>query len=302
MTAPHLDDEQLSALLDEGGADAHLATCVPCSTRLDDLTSARALLAVAPDPLAPGVLDALLARALDAFDGSDESAATAAVGDLGERRTRRRPPPTWLLGAAAAIAVLAGVAGLLQAADRNGSSATTAALDSQRAAGGGASAATEESLESTAGVQAFDADPEVVTGDLGDQDDPAALAALLGNTTSGVPATGDFSGRSTTNKAQAESDAPVVAAPTAGSATAASPAPPSTPPSTAAPDRARCRADAERIGAGRLGGLASTSAVRWKGESAEVLVYFLTEPAGGFTRQALVLSRPGCALLADPRF
>lgn len=297
MTAPHLDDEQLSALLDERDADPHLATCVPCSARLDDLQSARTLLGVAPDPLAPGAIDAMLARALGEFDEP-----SAPVIDLGERRTRRRPPPTWLLSAAAAIAVLAGVAGLLQASDRTGDGASITALDTERAAGGGASAATEETLESTAGVPALGADPEVVTGDLGDQNDPTALADLLRNANSGARATDDFAAGSTTNKAQAESDAPVVAAPTAGSATAASPAPPSTPPATTAPDRARCRADAERIGAGRLGVLMSTSSVRWKGEPAEVLVYFLTEPAGGFTRQALVLSRPGCALLADPRF
>ncbi len=307
MTAPHLDDEQLSAILDEGDPDLHLASCAPCSARLDDLTSARSLLAAAPDPLAPGLLDAMLARALDALEESQ--APVAAPVDLRDRRARRRPPPSWLLSAAAAIAVLAGVAGLLQASDRNGSGAGLTALDAERATGGGATAdagATEESAAPVSG-----ADPDVVGGDLGDQSDPAVLTALLQGAAAGG-GTANGPSLSTTSKAvgaedfgrqtspgQAESDAPVVAgSPAAGSATAASPAPPSTIP----PDRARCRAEAERIGAGRLGGLASTSSVRWKGEPAEVLVYFLTEPAGGFSRQALVLSRPGCALLADPRF
>jgi hypothetical protein len=81
--------------------------------------------------------------------------------------------------------------------------------------------------------------------------------------------------------------------PPAGAATAGGAGP---------PDRARCRADAERIGAGRFGVLLSTATLRWAGQPAEVLVFSLTEPAGGFTRQALVLARPGCGLLADPRW
>ncbi len=311
MTAPHLVDEQLSALLDEETAEPHLSSCASCSDRFDDLRAARRLLASVPPPLAPDVLDGFIARALETLDAGAGPRATPPVPtvDLRNRRSRLRPPPTWLISAAAAIAALAGVAGLLRATDGDGTHGTITALDAETSTEGGASAPAQDSVAS-GGPAPSAGDPELVSGDLGDQSDPAALAAILRGPTPGGAAGGgralstpsdaladeDSAGR-TTNKAESEAgaDAPVVAAPTAGAATAATP-------STAAQDRARCRAEAERIGAGRLGALISTSSVRWKGEAAEVLVFLLTEPAGGVTRQALVLSRPACGLLADPRF
>ena len=299
MTAPHLDDEQLSALLDEETAEPHLSSCASCSDRLGDLTAARQLLASAPPPLAPDVLDGFIARALETLDAESETTVGPPVDlpvDLRDRRSRRRPPPTWLISAAAAIAVLAGVAGLLRASDGDGGGAGLTALDAEKSAGDGATAPADESLAAGAPAPSA-ADPEVVSSDLGDQSDPAALAAILRDSPTGGAAVGGQAQRTTSDALESEAgaDAPAVVAPTAGAATAA-------PPSTAAQDRARCRAEADRIGAGRLGALVSTSSVRWKGEAAEVLVFLLTEPAGGVTRQALVLSRPACGLLADPRF
>jgi hypothetical protein len=67
-------------------------------------------------------------------------------------------------------------------------------------------------------------------------------------------------------------------------------------------DRAQCRASAEADGGDALGPLVAAGTVRWKGQPAEVLVFELRSPADGLTRQAMVLRRPGCSLLAEQRF
>jgi hypothetical protein len=272
VTAPHLDDTQLSSLLDEGLDDDHLSSCRACDARLRALRSARdALASAAVAPLPAATLDEMVAQAIAALD---EPVTTPAAA-----RGSRRPPPSWLLAAAAAIAVLTGVAGLVRMVSPNVSStdsATSAADDESE----GLAADLQTKAES--GGASFD--PEVVGADLGEQSDPALLTAVLNQTD------------------------PTVAVPAASSARAAgqkadeaSPAMPPAPTTTIV-DRARCRSAAERVGAGQLGVLQSTSLVRWKGSMAEVLVFTLAEPAAGFTRQALVLRRPDCVLLADPRF
>jgi hypothetical protein len=122
------------------------------------------------------------------------------------------------------------------------------------------------------------ADPAAVTADLGDQSDPEGLVAAL-EARAPAPAPDRVGGAA---------DESVTTAPAAAGATGA--------------DRARCRDEAERAGAGRLGSLLSTSTVRWRGQPAEVLVFALAQPEDDVSRQALVLARPGCAVLADPRF
>lgn len=305
MTDPHLDDEQLSLLLDgvdvDGRAHVDAGECARCADRLAALRGARDLVADSSVPPLPAdVLDRLVATALDA-------PAVADVVPLSAAPSRRRllaPPPAWLLGAAAGIAALVGVAGLLQATDMGsgddaGSLANmTAADESSGEEGGEADASKEFSGSGTGGAAPGAAaasapfDPEVVTLDLADQDDPAALAAALGNVTTitGSP-TAAFSARESAADASAESEDSLTRA---------------APPATTGPvDRAQCRAAADSIGAGRFAGLLSTATVRWKGEAAEVLVFRLAEPSTDeppLTRQALVLARPGCRLLADPRF
>ena len=314
MTDPHLDDEQLSLLLDDLAAGdaaaasrAHLDVdgCAVCGDRLAALRAARDLVAgAAVPPLADGVLDRLVATALAAGDGAPVVPLSAAR----RARARRTAPPAWLAGVAAGIAALAGVVGLLRATSDGGDS--MAAVQNQvpaqeGAAKGVADDATTEAL--TGGVDAAAAvDPELVTADLADQDDPAALALVLGGvgnltatpTASAFQARRQAAGGSAASGAAADAGTEAdEAAPT--TTTAAAPPP-------AAVDRAQCRAAAEAAGAGRLGPLLSTATLRWRGQPAEVLVYRLAQPAtegdATLTRQAFVLSRPGCSLLADPRF
>ena len=307
MTDPHLDDAQLSLLLDglEVAGRAHVeAGCATCGDRLAALRAARDAVAGATvAPLPADVLDRLVATALDA------TAAEAEVVPLGADRPRARqgwatPPPAWLVGAAAGIALLVGVAGVLRAASDLSGSGDDASLatmaDGERDTGTANRALPPGAAADSAGTAAAGAtvasDPELVVGDLADQDDPAVLArALEGLTMKAVPTAGALS---TTSEFAARQAAPAADAASEESVTA----PPVT---TIPPDRAQCRVQADAIGAGRFGALLSTATLRWKGQPAEVLVFRLAEPSSPDapeTRQALVLSRPGCELLADPRF
>ncbi|HUP85908.1 MAG TPA: hypothetical protein VM143_09600 [Acidimicrobiales bacterium] len=297
MTVPHLDDEQLSLLLDGiGEADrAHLdeERCETCGARLDALRAARQAVVAATVPaLAPGVLDRLVGQALAAaVDPSAIVPITAA-----RRRRIATPPPAWLLGAVAGIAVLVGIGGFVRAVDSSsggdGTSTLLAREDrfstndaASQSAKGGAGTAT---AAATGAAAPTTNDPEVISGDLGDQDDPVALGALLGSATFTVDSSSLAAGERTVG----------------GGMPTTMPPPPPAPSAAAAPDRAQCRPQAEAIGAGRFAGLVSTTTARWKGKPAEVLVFTLAQPPadGSVTRQALVLARPGCGLLADPRF
>lgn len=294
MTPPHLDDEDLSAHLDGADWHPHLSSCEACRRRLTALTAARDAVAAADvAPLGDADVDRMVARALATTGpagvvSADEdpdvvSAASVVSADRARARRRRTPPPVWVVTAAAAIAALAGVAGLLRAAGPDNSSATLAdgRLNLESSDHGGPA---DEKLPKSA-TAAGALDPEVVQADLGDQDDPAALAALLADRHGSDASDPDI------EAAQARG----------GGGSSANPPSPTTTMMLGA-DRARCRAEAERIGAGRFGRLRSTSIVRWKSVSAEVLVFDLTEPSGGVSRQAMVLARSDCALLADPRF
>lgn len=293
MTLPHLGDEVLSAHLDGAFAHPHLGSCEACGRRLADLTAARDAVAAAEvAPLSDAEVDRMVARAVAAAgpagvasaDEDPHVASTAGVVSADPARLRRRltPPPAWVLAAAAGIAALAGVAGLLQEVGTGDSSATLA--DGRVSLESSGQGAGDENFSGAATATGA-LDPEVVRADLGDQDDPVALAALLAGRH------GSSSSQQDTTAAQARDSA----------GSSANPPSPTTTMAFAA-DRARCRAAAERIGVGRLGRMLSTSIVRWKSVSAEVLVFDLTEPSGGISRQAMVLARSDCALLADPRF
>lgn len=306
-TPAHLDDETLSALLDgldDGArAAAHLDGCATCSARLTVLGEARdAVREAVVAPLAPDVLADLVVGALAGWsEGGPASTSPRGprVEPVGSARRRGRrvqtPPPTWVLGAAAALAVVVGMAGLLRvggsARDDRASSTSSEAAEEvvEGEAAAGTSAATGASV-----------DPELVTRDLGELADTGALAGALGasagavTTTGAAQATAAPAGAAATSEERAAPVSPAPATDAGGGTAAADFAGP--------PDRAQCRTDAERIGAGRFGTLVTTATLRWVGQPAEVLVFTLVEPAGGFSRQALVLARPGCALLADPRW
>jgi hypothetical protein len=302
VTDPHLDDEQLSLLLDgieiDGRAHVEDDACTRCGDRLAALRAARDTVAAAVvAPLSADVLDRLVGAALDASEVAEVVPITAAP----RRRRLSTPPPAWLIGAAAALAALVGVAGLLRAVDvTSGDDAgSMASVANQDAARGDADAGKRADDQATAlaadsgSAVSGPVDPEVVAADLADQDDPVALAQLLQASPLSGQATTTFSARSTASPPSADA----AAESSAGGASAA-------PTSTAPVDRAQCRAQAEESGAGRYSALLSTATLRWKGQAAEVLVFRLVEPSsdGSITRQALVLARPGCALLAKASF
>lgn len=296
MTEPHLDDEQLSLLLDGAAEDARAHVddgCAACGARLAALRSARdAVAAAVVPPLAGDVLDRLVAGALAAPPVADVVPLSG-----GRRRRLTTPPPAWLLGAAAGIAALVGVAGLVRAIDvtsggddarsmaatvkneRTDSAARGDELTSPAPAGGSGAVA----ADTAAGAATVD--PELVTADLADQSDPAELALALG-------------GSAGTTLAARQTASTYAASPSAAAAEERDAAPPGP---TAPPDRAQCRSVAEAGGGGRLAELLSTSTLRWKGQPAEVLVFRLVKPSaeGSLARTAVVLSRPGCTRLAE---
>ncbi|MBW3555531.1 MAG: hypothetical protein KY454_01195 [Actinobacteria bacterium] len=296
MNQPHLDDEQLSAELDGYDLDeagrSHLDACEACAGRLGELATASRLVATPVAALDPARVDALMARAVAA--GLPEPGRPAPVTDLQNQRDVRarsgrrvRPPGAWIAGAAAALALLAGLAGLTQTVSGRGDRPT--ALGAQE---DDATPAAEAAAGSTS---PFSLDPAVVTADLGDQQDPALLVAAL----SAVVASAASPAAAPPDDAAGDAaDRPVRATPTAEAQVARR----SGRSGDTAHETALCVEAARHIGAGRLGGHLSTSTLRWKQEPAEVLVFELTEPSGGLSRQALVLRRPGCDLLADPRF
>ncbi len=306
MNQPHLDDEQLSADLDGLALDErdqfHLEACADCAGRRQALATASEAVAAPVAPLDAAVLDGLVAKATAQVAPGAEGGPEVVTSLDARRRIRPRPaapPRAWLTGVAAALVVLAGLAALVQTNSR-GDDNTAAFSGTEDMAVPGPLAEAGAGADRSSSSAAAMADPAVVAGDIGDQEDPALLVVAL-------------SGSVRSERVAAASPVQDDAAPTAQPSTAGEAAPqPGVPAASpreaqqAAPaagqDRALCVRAAREIGAGRLGGHRSTSTLRWKGRPAEVLVFELTEPAAGVSLQALVLSRPGCDLLADPRF
>jgi hypothetical protein len=283
----HLSDEQLSGALDgvpdPGETLRHLDSCPECTGRLDRLSEAAGLVATPVARLTRAKRDEMIATAVAAAgsEPAEETPATstdAPVIHLGARQRKLRPLAS-VAGVAAALVLLVGVAGFLRSNRPDGASTTALSersaddLGSDQFSSTGAAAATDSA-----------AGPEVVARDMGEYSDPAALTAAL-TAMVAAPAGAELS---TTRLADQNKSA------SAGSGGVA--------PAASAPDRAACVERARQIGAQGLGDLLSTSTVRWKNAAAEVLVFTLAEPAGGVSRQAMVMSRPACELLADPRF
>jgi len=113
-TDGHLDDEALSALLDSGAGDPHLAGCERCSARQAELAGARAALAAARvEPLDELTRRRLVAAAVRAAD----EAGPAAAGAAGAGRARRHRA---VIGSAAAVVLLV-LVGVPFVVGRNGS-------------------------------------------------------------------------------------------------------------------------------------------------------------------------------------
>src|SRR5690349_10358595 len=106
MSGPHLDDETLSAALDNisGTPDdeAHLADCRDCQARLGELAGAAQAVARRVPARSHDDVDAAIERALAASPASPASTTETQPVDLAHRRPVRR----WL-GAVAAVAAAA---------------------------------------------------------------------------------------------------------------------------------------------------------------------------------------------------
>lgn len=301
MIQPHLDDEQLSADLDGLALDererSHLQGCADCAARLRALAAASMAVAAPVVPLGPAVVETLVATATASQTGPGAGAGGEGEGIVsldGPRRSIHRPATparTWMTGAAAALVLLAGLSAFLQ---------TNARDDSNTALGGAQSRSVPAASDEADTSMTATFDPAVVAADIGDLDDPARLAVVLSASLhSGSGASRDAVQEDATstppNGATGEPAPPLE--PTASPRQSQKAAP-----AGAGQERALCVNAAREIGAGRLGSHLSTRTLRWKGRAAEVLVFLITEPAEGVSLQALVLSRPGCDLLADPRF
>jgi hypothetical protein len=291
-SSPHFDDERLSWALDEhdDAVAAHLAGCAVCRARSDALAEASAFAASPVAPLDPVLLDALIATAVAEADRASEPGMAPVVALASHRRGRLHPPPVWLVGAAAALVLLAGIGSTLRRSSSTGDNLTSTAQSRSQAP---ASAPADAAGDTSAGQDYAAGAPEYLgsdqfVGDLGEQAEPKGLAAAVNSTPRHLVA-GASSG----------------VTPLAGGVAAKKPGPTTTSSTTTTTwpaNRPRCEAAARSIGAGNLGPLDSAWTARWKGTDAEVLVFVLAAPAGKVTRQAMVLRRPDCALLADPRF
>lgn len=281
MTAPHPDDEELSAHLDgEAGAatTAHLASCPQCDGRLHRLEAAASRVAAPVRPPDDGVRQAAMAAALEAF-ASPGPGVEAGGGVIVPVHGRRRRPRWALPLAAAAAALLLAVPVLSSLGD--GSDRTD-------------TAATSEGDDSRGSVEIAGTDG----GDLGEQSDPATLGLAIRGALPGAASaaalaarpgpegggTGDFTGP------QASAPPEPVESPGAVPESKTAAAKPLVDPPCATSARAS-------YGKG-LGPLVYAARLRWQGEPAVVLAYRLAEAgAPGLDYRVLVMAREGCRLL-----
>jgi hypothetical protein len=251
MTGPHPDDELLSAVLDgEAGPDAgaHVAGCLPCQARLEAMGAVSRAVGAPVPPRPAAEVAAAVSRAIAAGAGptrlpEGEALPPAEAGQPGGepalRRAGRRRNAR--IGAIAAVCLaLGGIASLVGLAATH--HARPVAVVSPSQAPQAASAPTG----------------------LGEQSDPAALAAVLR----------PLLGQSTP----------------AGAAFA-----PAGPPPAALPGSCQAAAAA---GAGLPTGTRPllAASLSWRGQPAEVTVFEQPVAAGG--RIAVVTAVAGCSILA----
>ena len=275
MAEPHLDDEQISALLDASGADdeqAHVAGCDECASRLDQLEYAKGLVAAAPAPLAADVVDDLVARALTEAGTVD---ALAPVVRLDDRR-RRPAALNWIAAVAAVLVVLLAVPALMTSGDGNDAAETAS---EETGAGDDTSsdrAALTDSAESSTGLAA-----------------PAPATASAEGSADTKAAGGETAQFASANLGPVDSPEDLVRHLLGILSTGEQ---------RSATEETDCSSVARGVGGERLGSLVYVSGVVWQGRDAEVVVFMLTEPMPDATRQAYVMARAGCAVLAEPRF
>ena len=287
MTDPrtvHLDDETLSGYLDgqaddRAAAAAHLSGCASCRARLDEFASVAAQLGESgrsEAPMTAAAVERLLAGSFDRVVVAFRP---------------RRPPLVWLAAAAAAIVLVAGVGSALRIRQSHSSTTALDALSKTQA---------DSAAENATVAAVGSSDSSAVNGgDIGDQNDPDVIARLadsaLTHTTAATAAGSSASAVGAASSGQS---------PTAAAAGATKSAVPTTVPAAyATAPTALCETQARAIARGRLGPLRYVAVLRWKGQPAELLVFDLhPESQSAPTRQAYVLARPGCGVLADPRF
>ncbi len=279
MTIPHLDEEALSAALDDEGSAAemaHLAGCRRCQAGVARLGELSRAVAIPVPPRSENEVTASIQQALRSQPAPASGLASIPpIAGMppgpgpgpGPGPVRgSRPPPgrtrieprRWVVAAAsiaAAVVVVAAVVGLSRSSGpsrRVTTSATAAAASAPSAALGGGEAATTA--------------PAANRTELGDQSDPATLARSL---------------RALLNQPVAAQASPPLPDLAKGS-----PAPATTDPVAQCTDQAR-------VAAGATGPPALTASLRWQGQSAVVLVY--NRPAG---RLAAVMRTADCSRLA----
>lgn len=260
-TAPHLDDDALSAHLDGldagSGAADHLAACAECRARLDVLAAAASLIGTPLPPPAPHLVDDAVARALDA-----------------EARGARRP---MLVALAAAALVVLGLVGVTVVGDEERPSESDTALTD---------AAGEATTDAAGG--AIGSGSEVAFGgDLGELNDPTALADRVRPVVEPPPPAADEAGEPS-----------AVVAPSAQHALSAR----SSGGSTKASKDPYCeQAVAEEFDKG-LGLLVYRAVLTWKGAPAVAVVYELDDAKGELDHRLYVLASDGCDLLVAQTF
>jgi anti-sigma factor RsiW len=191
----HLDDERLSALVDDeasAGEEAHAATCPDCAARAAAWRSARDALALAPDPPSAAERAAAVTAALTLADGMGPAVGPPGPPGPPVRLAGRRPPPGRRVRIAAGVAVLAAISGVSLAVTRGGGSSHTTSGTSVSAPAGPAAAHSASVSAGPAGTgSAGTGGAQAVVTLPGDQG-PATLVAALRAALRVTPATEDI--------------------------------------------------------------------------------------------------------------
>jgi hypothetical protein len=281
MKGPHLDDESLSAALDDvsGSPDdeAHLAGCPDCRARLGQLASIAEAVGAPVPARSPSEVDAAIRRALDAAPASGGPEPPAAPEPVG--LARHRPVRRWVEAGAAVAAAAVLIAGVAVGLTRSGRSSHTAAAKSAAPA---PRSGPPGALGPTAGAGSAGVAGAGVGSDLGNQSDPKELAALLTARIGEVPGP---------TKGPGSASSPTIApSPSAPATTAAAV------PSVGA--ESTCLSSAVRaagLPAAPPGVVRLVASLRWRGQPALVFVFDRQPPATG--RVGVVVATPGCTLL-----
>jgi hypothetical protein len=288
MKSPHLDDESLSAALDNFSTtpdeEAHLAGCPDCQARLVELASvARAVAAPVP-ARSRDEAEGAIQRALAATPAS--AAPTGATGATGATEpvdlAHRRPLRRWLGAAAAVAAAVVLVGGLTIGLTRGGKSSRTVA--SRSASAPSRPEPAEAAGPGVSGELNAGGGPTAAIGrDLGDQSDPKELAALITARLAGGPDAANDSGAAL----------PRTATPPPG------PPAPNTPGVPSSGEPSAClpsAAGAAGLPNMPLSAIRLIAPLRWRGQPALAFVFERQRPATG--RIGLVVGTSGCTILS----